>query len=669
MTKNNVVLFFVIIFSSFYGCKLNNPFYPPKLPGQEAPILIYPVGDTVIAPGKVTFKWITILKQGKIHLQVSKYADFQILIIDKIEQNNSSFYIPSFVFSDTTGEYYWRLAIETRDFHQWSGWSATGSFLIKPWTNAPPITPCNPFPKNKEVNVFTDVVLTWDSGDPNSLDTIAYTVYFGKDSLFALPDTVIRDSSGLPYVTILYKLRNPLELNTTYYWKVIATDNWGAQAEGALWRFSTEQFASNPPVKPSPPQGVPPYYVDENSIFNASTTDPDGDSVLYLFDFGDGSPGHWTSVAPSGQAVIGTHIYNIPFNCFDSFFVKVKAKDVGGRESPWSDSIKINTSIRAGAVFVGALKDFSTGMKPDLRGPLFHISSCGTFLDSVGLQQLPPLGPMTLAVDQRASSFSGGGNCWVASTYDNRVFRLTNHLDNLWEILYSNPESNPSTPCIDKDGNCWCAFAWRKQVVKLDPNGNILKTINILISGTYHVVAAITLDEQNDCIWATTYDYFDSPPPPGRIFKLSTSGNILWASPDTEDFGGTDIEINKSTGDCWSVIMRKNEVVRISANCDTLERFYNFNQPTNLSLDELRNRCWISSYTYVTMLDFNGTRQDITLNNPAGIQVDTRDGSCWVSEANEHRIIKFNVTGNILFTHSTNEWGPSGITIDYYERD
>ena len=88
-----------------------------------------------------------------------------------------------------------------------------------------------------------------------------------------------------------------------------------------------------PPNKPAPPDG--PFSGKSGVIYNftATTTDPDGDSLEYLFDWGDGSNSGWGGSKASHSWSNGS--YNI----------SVKARDVPyNTESPWSDPLTLSIS-------------------------------------------------------------------------------------------------------------------------------------------------------------------------------------------------------------------------------------------------------------------------------------------------------------------------------------
>jgi len=88
---------------------------------------------------------------------------------------------------------------------------------------------------------------------------------------------------------------------------------------------------NKPPFTPSPPEGPP--YGDLNipCAFTASTTDPDGDSVRYQFDWGDGTR-DWTGFLPGGANGQAPHTWSSS----GSYSVRVMAQDTHGDSSDWS---------------------------------------------------------------------------------------------------------------------------------------------------------------------------------------------------------------------------------------------------------------------------------------------------------------------------------------------
>ncbi len=112
--------------------------------------------------------------------------------------------------------------------------------------------------------------------------------------------------------------------------------------------------ANAAPDTPAAPTGPSSGQKGVNYTFSTETTDPDGDQVFYLFDWGDGTNSTW--VGPYNSSVPGTasHAWADAGN----FSIKVKAKDTNGAESGWSATHSI--SINLGPVL--EIQDISGGL-------------------------------------------------------------------------------------------------------------------------------------------------------------------------------------------------------------------------------------------------------------------------------------------------------------------
>jgi len=102
--------------------------------------------------------------------------------------------------------------------------------------NYPPDIPSDPIPSDGSIGVSIDADLSWTGGDPNPMDTVTYDVYFGTTSP---PSLVVSGQSGTMYDP------GTMDLNTQYYWKIVAWDNHGASTDGPEWDFTTESL-NNP---------------------------------------------------------------------------------------------------------------------------------------------------------------------------------------------------------------------------------------------------------------------------------------------------------------------------------------------------------------------------------------------------------------------------------------
>jgi len=97
---------------------------------------------------------------------------------------------------------------------------------------------------------------------------------------------------------------------------------------------------SNPPAKPSRPSGLKRIKVDKLYKYTSSATDPDDDQIYILFDWDDGTSSGWLGPYNSGQKVSAYHKWNEP----GSFEIRVKAKDINGSQSEWSDPLSVTMS-------------------------------------------------------------------------------------------------------------------------------------------------------------------------------------------------------------------------------------------------------------------------------------------------------------------------------------
>ncbi len=100
------------------------------------------------------------------------------------------------------------------------------------------------------------------------------------------------------------------------------------------------------PLKPQKPSGPPNGKPGTQYTYNTVAVDPNKDNLFYWWDWGDGTNSGWLGSYPSGQQVSASNIWNTG----GTFSIKVKAKDVLGKESEWSDPLDV-TIPRNKAIF------------------------------------------------------------------------------------------------------------------------------------------------------------------------------------------------------------------------------------------------------------------------------------------------------------------------------
>ena len=104
-------------------------------------------------------------------------------------------------------------------------------------------------------------------------------------------------------------------------------------------------FQDISPLKPEIPVGPNSGKVNQEQSYSTSAIDPDDDNLYYCFSWGDGSV-DWFGPYVSGELVSVSHSWSEE----GEFEIKVKAKDVTGSESDWSDPLVVSMP-KSSAIF------------------------------------------------------------------------------------------------------------------------------------------------------------------------------------------------------------------------------------------------------------------------------------------------------------------------------
>lgn len=94
---------------------------------------------------------------------------------------------------------------------------------------------------------------------------------------------------------------------------------------------------SDPPAKPDKPDGPASGATGQEHTYTTSTTDPNGDDVYYMFDWGDDTTSGWLGPYNSGATASGKKTWTSQ----GTYEVKVVAKDDHGKLSIWSDPLDV----------------------------------------------------------------------------------------------------------------------------------------------------------------------------------------------------------------------------------------------------------------------------------------------------------------------------------------
>jgi hypothetical protein len=117
---------------------------------------------------------------------------------------------------------------------------------------------------------------------------------------------------------------------------IVAGNTYSTDTHGAgdmdAWLIKIKGFENNLPDKPAKPTGDTEGEPGKDYTFTTSCNDPDGDDLLFLWDWGDGNVSEWLDTTSAS--------YN--WTERGEYLVKVMAKDEHYAESEWSETLKVS---------------------------------------------------------------------------------------------------------------------------------------------------------------------------------------------------------------------------------------------------------------------------------------------------------------------------------------
>ncbi|MBU0497895.1 MAG: hypothetical protein KKG04_08095, partial [Candidatus Thermoplasmatota archaeon] len=121
---------------------------------------------------------------------------------------------------------------------------------------------------------------------------------------------------------------------------------WRAVIQGCLLFADPAQRIKPPrtntaPQTPETPTGPLEGPVGIPHSFTTSTTDPDDDPVLFMFEWGDGIYSDWIGPFNSGEIITANHSWFAA----GTYAIRVKAKDLYGMLTPWSQPTTIMIGV------------------------------------------------------------------------------------------------------------------------------------------------------------------------------------------------------------------------------------------------------------------------------------------------------------------------------------
>lgn len=249
---------------------------------------------------------------------------------------------PTFIIGQNTGYVWTRFSITEQQVPtNWIGDGAfedgeTEDYLMKvvQSQNNPPLTPSTP---SGQTSGFVGINYTYTTSttDPDN-DNVRY----GWDSN---ADGLVDYWSGYYISGATCSVNVVFNSPGTYQLSAMAEDVGGLQSSFSQpLTVTISQGQNNPPLTPSTPSGPTSGTTGTSYTYSTSTTDPDGDNVKYGWDWNaDGTVDQWDdnggSYYSSGLTVSMSHT----FTTAATYNVQVKAEDVLGAQSPFSQTLTV----------------------------------------------------------------------------------------------------------------------------------------------------------------------------------------------------------------------------------------------------------------------------------------------------------------------------------------
>ncbi len=291
-----------------------------------APTLLSPVNFATGVSLTPLLDWVEDISATSYQVQLSQDSTFASVLWDTSGFNISQVPVrPGLLTNVQT--YFWRVR-------------TTNPIGTGPWANPfrfmtlliPPVAPVLVDPPNGAVDVSTTPTLNWDSVQYAA----SFRVQLSTDSTFTIPNLI--NAGGLTFSQ--YNVPGGiLNNNTTYYWRVNATNNAGTGPYSQVWRFRT---VTSPPVA-APTLLAPPngsinqplnLTLDWNDVFGTA-----GYKLLVSSDSLFNTTLLDTTIVPS-QFTMPAGL----LNGSSVYYWRVRGFNVGGF-GPWSVTWRFTTQI------------------------------------------------------------------------------------------------------------------------------------------------------------------------------------------------------------------------------------------------------------------------------------------------------------------------------------
>ncbi|MBN2091255.1 T9SS type A sorting domain-containing protein [candidate division KSB1 bacterium] len=203
-----------------------------------APDLVSPMNEAIDQERSLTVSWNPVIEASYYHLQVATDSLFTAIFYENANIAGTSRDLTNLLPSTT---YYWRVRAQKEGI--FGPWSDTWHFTT---IIAAPIAPVLASPVNSALNQPVNLNLSWNA----SVGALSYHL---QVSLFANFSTFTIDKEGI--TENIWPIKD-LVNNTTYYWRVNATNSGGTSEWSTVWNFKTIVTRPEPVILNSPGNSV-----------------------------------------------------------------------------------------------------------------------------------------------------------------------------------------------------------------------------------------------------------------------------------------------------------------------------------------------------------------------------------------------------------------------------
>lgn len=185
----------------------------------DKPTLVSPANNAIDVPLSGTFTWNATPGADSYQIQVSTVNDFSTTVINQSGITGTTY---NYTALNNNTLHYWRVrGIKGGGFGEWSN--------VFQFTTIQLLPPNLVSPANNRVDVFFDVVLTWDTAN----QATAYDVQVATDINFV---NIVATGNNL---TVTQFSLTGLLYNTVYYWRARSKNSLGTSNWSSPYKFTT----------------------------------------------------------------------------------------------------------------------------------------------------------------------------------------------------------------------------------------------------------------------------------------------------------------------------------------------------------------------------------------------------------------------------------------------